>query len=195
MVEEITPDLILLAYSRGLFPMAESREAEELLWFDPPLRGIIPLDDGFHVPRRLARTLRAGRFAWSLNHAFSNVIAACGDVRPTTWINGGIIALYTELHRRGFAHSVETWIDGKLVGGLYGLALGGAFFGESMFSTATDASKAALVYLVEHLRSRGFVLLDTQFLTAHLARFGACEIPRDEYHHRLSQAVMLPVRF
>lgn len=185
----VMPDLLLLAYSNGLFPMAESRDAEALHWFDPSQRGIIPLDDGFHVPRRLARTLRSGRFSFTRNRAFPAVIAACAAVRPTTWINGEITALYTELHQRGFAHSVETWSGDRLAGGLYGVSLGAAFFGESMFSLETDASKAALVHLVDHLRTQGFVLLDTQMLTPHLARFGAVEISRDEYHQRLAQAL------
>ena len=194
---QLTPDLLLRAYRLGLFPMAESRASQSLHWLDPEARGVMPMDK-FHIPRSLMKVLRGGRFTVTANTAFAATIAACAaarTARPETWINPEIERLFTELHQLGFAHSVETWEDGKLVGGLYGAALGGAFFGESMFSTATDASKIALVHLVARLRLSGFTLLDTQFLTAHLARFGALEISRDVYHQMLAQAVDVPARF
>jgi len=189
----VTPQLLLRAYAAGLFPMAESADSAELHWFDPPRRGVLPLD-GLHVPRRLARTIKAGRFKVTANRAFHAVIAGCAAPapgRPNTWINDEIVALYTALHRAGFAHSVESWDGETLAGGLYGVALGGAFFGESMFSRATDASKVALVHLVARLRAAGFVLLDTQFVTDHLARFGTIEIERAEYRRRLDAALAL----
>lgn len=189
---EVTPDLLLRAYGAGVFPMAESRGSDRLYWLDPALRGILPLDEGFHLPRRLRRTALSGRFAVTADRDFAGVIRGCAEPAPgrvDTWINPEIEHLFTELHRRGDAHSVEAWQDGRLVGGLYGVALGGAFFGESMFSRATDASKVALVHLVARLRLSGFVLLDTQFLTAHLARFGAVEIPKAEYKRRLAVAL------
>ena len=189
--QELTPDLLLRAYANGLFPMAEARDDPALYLFDPEVRGIIPLD-GFHVPRRLARRVRSGLFDVRIDSAFAAVIEACAEPRPgrrETWINQKILGLYGALHERGAAHSVESWRDGKLVGGLYGVVLGGAFFGESMFSLETDASKVALVHLVEHLRARGFSLLDTQFLTPHLEIFGAIEIPRDDYRERLRLAL------
>jgi leucyl/phenylalanyl-tRNA--protein transferase len=193
----LNPDLLLRAYRMGLFPMAESRASRALHWLDPEIRGVLPLD-GFHLPRSLAKVLRSGRFTVTANAAFPATIAACAaarDNRPETWINPEIERLFIELHGLGFAHSVETWENGVLVGGLYGAALGGAFFGESMFSTATDASKVALVHLVARLRMSGFVLLDTQFITAHLTRFGAVEIPRGDYHTLLAEAVEVPARF
>jgi leucyl/phenylalanyl-tRNA--protein transferase len=189
----VTPQLLLRAYAAGLFPMAESADSPELHWFDPPRRGILPLD-GMHVPRRLARTIKAGRFRVTANQAFHAVIAGCAAPapdRPNTWINDEIVALYTTLHRAGFAHSIESWDGDVLVGGLYGVALGGAYFGESMFSRATDASKVALVHLVARLRAAGFALLDTQFVTDHLARFGTVEIERAEYRRRLDAALAL----
>ena len=188
---ELTPDDLLRAYASGLFPMAERRDDPELYLFDPEVRGIIPLE-GFHVPRRLARRVRSGRFDLRIDSAFAAVIEACAEARPgrrETWINRNIEGLYTALHQRGAAHSIESWRDGKLVGGLYGVVLGGAFFGESMFSRETDASKVALVHLVERLRRGGFSLLDVQFLTTHLVIFGAIEIPRDEYRARLTRAL------
>jgi leucyl/phenylalanyl-tRNA--protein transferase len=193
----LTADLLLRAYRLGLFPMAESRTGRALHWLDPEARGILPLD-GFHMPRSLWKTLRAGRFEVTANRDFAATIAACAAARvdrPDTWINQEIERLFTELHHLGFAHSVETWEDGALVGGLYGASLGGAFFGESMFSTKTDASKIALVHLVARLRIGGFVLLDTQFITAHLARFGALEVSRAAYHEMLGRAVEVPARF
>ncbi len=193
----LTADLLLRAYRLGLFPMAESRASRSLHWLDPELRGILPLDR-FHLARRLAKTVRAGRFAVTANRAFPATIAACAAARanrPDTWINQEIERLFVELHGLGFAHSVESWEGGRLVGGLYGAALGGAFFGESMFSVASDASKVALVHLVARLRLGGFRLLDTQFITAHLARFGTVEIARADYHVLLAEAVEAPARF
>lgn len=188
---ELTPDDLLRAYANGMFPMAERRDDPHLYLFDPEVRGIIPLD-AFHIPRRLARRVRSGRFEVRADSAFAAVIEACAEPRPghrETWINRKIAALYGALHERGAAHSVESWRDGKLVGGLYGVVLGGAFFGESMFSRETDASKVALVHLIDRLRRGGFSLLDTQFLTPHLEIFGAVEIPRHEYRERLRQAL------
>jgi leucyl/phenylalanyl-tRNA--protein transferase len=193
----LNPDLLLRAYRLGLFPMAESRSSRALHWLDPEARGVLPLD-GFHLPRSLYKTLRGQTFQVTANTDFSATIAGCAAARPTrpdTWINPEIERLFTELHALGFAHSVESWQNGKLVGGLYGVSLGGAFFGESMFSTATDASKVALVHLVARLRLGGFSLLDTQFITTHLARFGAVEIPRARYHLLLAEAVEQPARF
>lgn len=193
----LTPDLLLRAYRLGLFPMAESRESRTLHWLDPDSRGVLPLH-GFHIPRSLLKTLRGSRFAVTADADFPGTIAACAVARanrPETWINHEIETLFTELYNLGFAHSVETWENGKLVGGLYGAALGGAFFGESMFSTATDASKVALAHLVARLRLGGYTLLDTQFLTSHLARFGTKEVPRGTYHTMLAEAVEIPARF
>ncbi len=193
----LTPDMLLRAYRLGLFPMAESRESRALHWLDPEARGVLPLD-AMHVPRSLWKTVRSHRFEVTADTDFAGTIAACAaarEGRPETWINREIERLFTELFRLGFAHSVETYLGGQLVGGLYGACLGGAFFGESMFSVVTDASKVALVHLVARLRLGGFVLLDTQFLTAHLARFGTLEIPRTAYHVRLADAVDMPARF
>lgn len=179
----LTPQILLRAYAEGLFPMAERRDDPTLYWVSPERRGIIPLDR-FHVPRRLSRTVRSRRFTVTSDTAFSAVMQNCAEPAPgreQTWINDGILRLYAALHAGGHAHSVECWRDGELAGGLYGVTLGGAFFGESMFSRERDASKVALVHLVEGLRRGGFVLLDTQFLTPHLAGFGAVEIPRAHY--------------
>jgi leucyl/phenylalanyl-tRNA--protein transferase len=187
----LTPEILLRAYAEGLFPMAERRGDPTLYWVSPEKRGIIPLD-GFHVPRRLARTVRGGTFTVTSDRAFRAVMEACaapGPGREESWINGEILRLYTALHLSGHAHSIECWQNGRLVGGLYGVRLGAAFFGESMFSRARDASKVALVHLVEGLTRGGFVLLDTQFITAHLARFGALEIPRQQYLRRLHDAL------
>ncbi len=187
----LTPALVLRAYAQGIFPMAEQRNDPSLFWVSPEMRGIIPLE-AFHVPRRLARTVRSDRFAVTADAAFADVMRACAEPtpdRPESWINDEILRLYTALHASEHAHSIECWREGKLVGGLYGVKLGGAFFGESMFSRARDASKVALVHLVARLRRGGFSLLDTQFLTAHLARFGAIEIPREEYHVLLARAI------
>lgn len=187
----LTPEILLRAYAVGLFPMAEHREDPTLYWIDPEKRGILPLDD-FHIPRRLRRTVRSGRFEVRCDTAFEDVIRACaapGPDRRDTWINDEIVRLYTDLHEMGRAHSVETWLDGLLVGGLYGVALGAAFFGESMFSRETDASKVALVHLVARLRKGDFRLLDTQFVTEHLSRFGAAEVPRAGYRQMLAAAL------
>jgi len=187
----LTPELLLRAYADGLFPMAEKRDDPTLYWVSPDQRGIIPLDT-FHVPRRLARTIRSGRFTVTADQAFEEVMRACAAPAPgreESWINDEILRLYTALHAGGHAHSLETWQDGELVGGLYGVRLGAAFFGESMFSRRTDASKVALAALVDGLRRGGFVLLDTQFITSHLARFGAVEIPREQYLMKLNYAL------
>jgi leucyl/phenylalanyl-tRNA--protein transferase len=182
---------LLHCYARGVFPMADAREDPGVFLVDPERRGVIPLN-AFHVSRRLARTVRAEPFVVRLNTAFHDVVLACaasGPGRTQTWINRPIERLYLELHALGHAHSVECWQGGELVGGLYGVSLGGAFFGESMFSRRRDASKVALVHLVGHLISRGFRLLDTQFLTDHLASFGAREIDRADYRQRLAEAL------
>src|SRR6266852_3819653 len=187
----LTPDILLEAYAAGIFPMAESADDQELFWVDPNRRGVLPLD-GFHVPRLLQRVLRRGRFEVRVDSAFAAVIRGCAEAsetRPATWINDEIQRLYSALFERGAAHSVECWRDGELVGGLYGISLGAAFFGESMFSRATDASKVALVDLVARLRRGGYRLLDTQFVTPHLAQFGAIEISRARYHHLLAEAL------
>jgi leucyl/phenylalanyl-tRNA---protein transferase len=191
MTPEISPVLLLRAYAAGIFPMAESADDPEVFWVDPELRGVLPLDR-FHLSKRLARTIRSGRFEVHCNTDFAAIIHGCAESteqRQKTWINREIVALYTSLNRQGFAHSVECWRDGRLVGGLYGVALGSAFFGESMFSRERDASKVALAYLVAILRQGAFTLLDVQFVTPHLQRFGAIEIPRAEYHRRLDEAL------
>jgi len=191
---QITPDLLLRAYASGLFPMADSADDPDLFWVEPELRGVLPLDQ-FHVSKRLARTVRQSPFEIRVNTAFDDVVAACAESvenRPSTWINSTISELYSELHRLNHAHSVEAWRDGELVGGLYGVSLRRAFFGESMFSRATDASKICLVHLVDRLRARGFVLLDTQFTTEHLKRFGAIDVPRDDYADMLAEALEGP---
>jgi leucyl/phenylalanyl-tRNA---protein transferase len=192
-----TADDLIDCYRRGVFPMADARHDERMFLVDPPLRGILPLDD-FHVSRRLARTARSPRFSITTDTAFAEVIGACAAPRAgrlETWINGPIEALCGELFAKGVAHSVEAWREGRLVGGLYGVALGGAFFGESMFSIERDASKVALVALVERLRAGGFTLLDAQFLTDHLRTFGAREIPRTEYRRRLAAALKVEAVF
>ena len=187
----VTADLLLRAYAGGVFPMAETADDPELFWVDPELRGILPLD-GFHLPKRLARTVRADRFEVTVDRDFEAVIEGCATPAPgreSTWINVEIRRLYGELFERGHVHTVECRRDGKLVGGLYGVRIGGAFFGESMFSRETDASKVALVHLVARLKAGGFTLLDTQFITNHLARFGVVEIPRARYRRRLAAAI------
>ncbi len=191
LMMEITPDVLLRAYASGIFPMAETADDPGLFWVEPELRGVLPLD-AFHTPRSLARTIRRGTFDIRVDTAFADVVEACAAAtsdRPVTWINQRIRELYLELHRLGHCHSVEAWQDGQLVGGLYGVRLGGAFFGESMFSRATDASKVALVHLVERLNAGGFVLLDTQFTTAHLQQFGVEEVPRKRYRRLLEAAL------
>ncbi len=194
----ITPDLLLRAYRAGLFPMAESRDAGHLYWLDPEMRGILPLQ-GFHLPRRLARTvLSGGDFTVTADTAFSRVIELCAAPAPgreDSWINPEIESLFTALHEMGVGHSIEVWQEGRLVGGLYGVAQGGAFFGESMFSRVRDASKVALVHLVARLRLGGFTLLDTQFITSHLSQFGALEIPRAAYRQRLAAALQAEARW
>jgi len=193
----IPSELLVSAYSSGWFPMA--LDGGEIRWYSPDPRGIIPLEH-FHVPSRLARVVRAGRFRVEVDRSFDAVIRACAetdrkDDDPGTWIDEKILASYVELHRLGVAHSVEAWQDDRLVGGLYGVALGGAFFGESMFHYATDASKVALAALVEHLRTRGFALLDVQWVTPHLEKFGAIEIRRSAYLKRLADALAVQARF
>lgn len=188
---EITPEVLLKAYACGIFPMAESADDPGLFWIEPELRGVVPLD-GFQVSARLARTVRADVFEIRVDSAFDAVLDGCASPAPgrmKTWINGRIRRLYRDLYDLGHCHSVEAWADGRLVGGLYGVRLGGAFFGESMFHTARDASKVALVHLVARLRHGGFRLLDTQFVTDHLRRFGATETPRREYHRMLERAL------
>ena len=191
---EVTTDLLLRAYRHGLFPMAEGRAGEKLYWLDPIKRGVLPLDE-FHLSRRLLRTVLSGPYTVTADRNFAGTIAGCATPVPDrtdTWINPQIEQLFTELFRMGYAHSIETWQNGTLVGGLYGVALGGAFFGESMFSFARDASKVALAHLVARLRLGGFTLLDTQFVTDHLTQFGATEIPRDLYKRQLAATVDKP---
>ena len=188
---EISPELMLRAYAAGIFPMAKSKSAETVFWVDPRERGILPLDK-FHIPKSLRKTVRQNRFDIRCDHAFSKILEECG--RPTlgrrdTWINADIERCVNELHAMGFAHSVECWQDGKLVGGLYGISIGSAFFGESMFSRVADASKVALVHLVARLKLGGFRLLDTQFVTDHLQRFGVIEIPTRDYLVLLEDAL------
>ena len=189
----LAPELLLRAYAAGLFPMADSREATELRWIDPPLRGVFSLDD-FHISRSLARRLRSGRVQVTADRAFAAVMEGCA-ARAETWINAQIMSLYGALHRAGHAHSIEVWEEERLVGGVYGVTLGAAFFGESMFSRQTDASKVALAYLVDRLRAGGYILFDTQFLTPHLASLGAIEIPRAAYLRQLQAAIRSDASF
>lgn len=187
----IPTDLLLKAYASGVFPMAESADDPEVFWVRPEARGIIPLD-AFHVPRSLRKTVRREPFDIRIDDDFAGVIDACAEVRDerrTTWINAPIREAYIDLNRIGHAHSVEAWHEGRLAGGLYGVTLGRAFFGESMFSRQTDASKVCLVHLVQRLRDRAFVLLDTQFTTEHLKHFGAIDVPRRKYETMLEQAL------
>lgn len=189
--QSITPELLLRAYSIGMFPMSESADDPELFWVEPDLRGIIPLD-GFHVSKSLAKAMRKHPFDIRFDTAFDRVVEKCAESvenRPSTWINAEIKELYGALHRLGHAHSVEAWEGDELVGGLYGVTLGSAYFGESMFSRRTNASKICLVHLVERLRQRGFTLLDTQFTTEHLVTFGAIDIPKAEYGVLLDKAM------
>jgi leucyl/phenylalanyl-tRNA---protein transferase len=191
------PDELLACYARGVFPMADGRDDPRLFLVDPDERGIFPLDS-FHVPKRLQRTVRSDRYRVTVDAAFRDVLEACAAPhpdRPETWINQPILELYDALHRRGVAHSIECWDGEDLVGGLYGVRLGAAFFGESMFSRARDASKVALVHLVAHLIAGGFSLLDSQFVTAHLQQFGIQEIPRADYKRRLDVAINSPSVF
>ncbi len=190
----ITPDILLRAYSIGLFPMAESADDPEIFWVEPEVRGVLPLDQ-FHVSHSLAKKLRREPFDIRFDSAFEQVIEKCAEPagdRPSTWINATIRKLYCQLHAMGHAHSVEAFEGAELVGGLYGVSLGSAFFGESMFSRRTDASKICLVHLVERLRAGGFTLLDTQFTTEHLKTFGAIDIPKDDYLEKLKNAVESP---
>lgn len=189
--KNLGPDMLLRAYAAGIFPMAESRDTPDLFWVDPRQRGVLPLD-GFHISRSLGRRIKQARYSVSIDADFDAVVDACAD-REETWINAEIRALYTALHLGGHANSLEVWDeDGTLMGGVYGVALGGAFFGESMFSYRTNGSKLALAHLVAHLRRCGFVLFDTQFITPHLARLGAIEISRDRYRKELALALQVP---
>jgi leucyl/phenylalanyl-tRNA--protein transferase len=188
---EITPDVLLKAYACGIFPMAESADDPALYWIEPQARGVLPLNN-VHVPKRLARTIRSGVFEVRVDTDFDGVITGCAASRPgrrSTWINARIRQLYGALFDQGHCHTIETWYENRLVGGLYGVALGGAFFGESMFSTATDASKVALVYLVARLVYGGFSLLDTQFVTDHLRQFGTIELDKLAFHRQLERAL------
>ena len=188
----IRPAVLIAAYRGGMFPMAMDNRGE-IGWFSPDPRGVLPLDE-FHLPHGLRRTLRRNPFEIRIDSAFSKVMAGCAD-RRTTWISREIVRSYEKLFELGYAHSVETWLDGELAGGLYGVSIGGAFFGESMFSRVTDASKVALVALVERLRERNFQLLDTQWTTDHLSRFGCREIPRHEYLQQLNRALLVTTSF
>lgn len=194
---EITPEVLLKAYSVGIFPMAESADDPELFWVEPKMRGVLPLDT-FHIPKSLQKAMRKNPFEVKIDTSFNEVVEACAAPAPnrdSTWINQQIRRLYKGLFELGHCHSVECWEDGELVGGLYGVRLGGAFFGESMFSRKTNASKIALVHLVHRLKMGGFVLLDTQFTTQHLERFGALEIPKEEYSALLEEALGVEADF
>jgi leucyl/phenylalanyl-tRNA--protein transferase len=189
----LTPEMLLSAYASGIFPMAEHRSDEDLFWVDPRQRGILPLDE-FHVSRSLAKSIRSERFLITYDVDFASVVTGCAD-RGETWINDMLMTLYNQLHRAGTAHSVEVWDNGVLVGGVFGITLGGAFFGESMFSHRTDASKVALAYLVDRLAVGGFDLFDTQFITPHLASLGGVEVSRAKYRNRLFDALELEADF
>ncbi|WP_340243412.1 leucyl/phenylalanyl-tRNA--protein transferase [Sulfitobacter pontiacus] len=190
---DVTPELLLHGYSIGIFPMAEHRDDPEIFWVDPRRRGVFPLD-GFHISRSLSRAMRRTRFTITTNTAFNDVVTGCAD-RADTWINAEIFSLYAQLHALGHAHALEVWEDDMLVGGVYGVTLGRAFFGESMFSRRDNASKIALACLVDRLNRGGFTLFDTQFLTPHLASLGAQEITRAAYHARLEMALMKTADF
>ncbi len=183
----LSPDLLLQAYRQGIFPMAETRDAQDVFWVQPRFRGILPLD-GFHVSRSLRKTLRRGHLKASADRAFAQVVQGCAN-RPETWINPPIYDVYQALYAQGDAHSIEVWQGDALVGGVYGVTVGTAFFGESMFSTVTDASKVALTCAIERLNRQGFTLFDTQFITPHLASLGGIEIPRAEYEDHLAKAL------
>ncbi len=198
-MNKITPELVLNAYAQGVFPMAESAVSSEVYWVDPKMRGIIPLNE-FHLSRKLAKRIRQQPFDIKIDTAFTQVIAGCAASetsgnRKETWINEEIISLYSDLFDKGFVHTIECWQGNKIVGGLYGVSIAGAFCGESMFHRATDASKIALCYLVARLKKGGYHILDTQFITSHLAQFGAIEIPRQDYKKRLKQAMMMDGNF
>lgn len=188
-IMDLTPELILKAYTAGIFPMAEHQDAAELYWFEPPLRAILPLDERFHVPRSLAKFMRKEPFDIRFDTAFEATIRGCAETREATWINAAIRDVFTELHQLGHGHSVEAWQDGKLVGGLYGIGINKAFFAESMFSTVSNASKVCVVKLVDWLRERGFMLCDVQFSNPHIAQFGVMEITREDYRQRLKAAI------
>jgi leucyl/phenylalanyl-tRNA--protein transferase len=191
---DVTPEILLRAYSIGLFPMAESADDPTIFWVEPEERGIIPLDD-FHISKSLKKAIKRAPFEIRFDTAFFQVIEKCAEPyedRPTTWINETILDLYTRLHTMGYTHSVEAWEGAELVGGLYGVSLGAAFFGESMFSRRTNASKICLVHLVERLKAQGFELLDTQFTTEHLKSFGAIDVPKEEYQLLLERAMDKP---
>lgn len=188
IVPVLSTEMLLTAYSHGIFPMAVNKRGD-IRWFSPDPRAVIPLDERFHIPHGLKRALKKNRFTVTVDEDFERVIQACATMHGTTWISKGIMRAYCELHQQGFAHSVETRLDGELAGGLYGVHIRGAFFGESMFHRATDASKVALVALVERLRTGGFLLLDTQWTTPHLDQFGTAEIPRSEYLKLLEDAL------
>ncbi len=193
----VTPQILLQAYAVGLFPMAESADDPSIHWVEPKLRGIIPLN-AFYATTKLQRLARSDKFQIRFNHNFEAVLEACAAStpdRPSTWINARIKSLYGELHSQGHAHSVEVYQEGALVGGLYGVSLGGAFFGESMFHTATNSSKLALLHLVGRLKAQGFVLLDTQFITEHLKQFGAIEISAKKYRILLDAALKIDTDF
>jgi leucyl/phenylalanyl-tRNA--protein transferase len=193
MTETLSPELLLRAYASGIFPMAESRDDVEIFWVEPQMRGIFPLDN-FHISRSLSKAIRQKAYTIRTNAAFEAVVEACAD-REETWINPTIFSLYRDLHKMGHAHSIEVYENQTLIGGVYGVTLGTAFFGESMFSRRTNGSKIALAYLIDRLQICGFTLFDTQFLTPHLASLGAVEIPRKEYLKRLRQAVELSADF
>ena len=192
-MSDLTPEILLHGYSIGIFPMAEHRDDPEIFWVDPRRRGVFPLD-GFHISRSLSRAMRRTRFTITTNTAFNDVVTGCAD-RADTWINAEIFSLYAQLHTLGHAHALEVWEDDMLVGGVYGVTLGRAFFGESMFSRRDNASKIALACLVDRLNRGGFTLFDTQFLTPHLASLGAQEITRAAYHARLEMALMKTADF
>lgn len=188
---DLNPELVLTAYMRGMFPMADSADSREVYWYDPEMRGQLSITH-LHVPKRLRKTVRQAPYEIAFNYDFNGVIRGCSKPaagRMETWINAPIRETFEALHRAGFAHSVEAWDKGQLVGGMYGLAIGGAFFGESMYSDKTDASKICLVHLCAHLKKQGFTLFDTQFINQHLKQFGVYELPRDEYLGRLDQAL------
>lgn len=194
MAISVTPEMLLHAYASGYFPMAGGRDEKEVCWYSPEERGILPLDS-FHIPRSLRKFIRHTPYQVTFDAAFEQVIRACADTRSDkrrdTWINDNIISLYCELANNGYAHSIECWQAGKLVGGLYGVSLGGAFFGESMFSVRDNASKVALVHLVERLCDLGYTLLDTQYINDHLLQFGAITLPKEEYMKRLTRALVV----
>ena len=195
--DRISPDLLLRAYANGVFPMAENADDPEVFWVRPELRGVIPLD-AFHAPKSLMKTVRQGRFSIRYDSDFAGVIEGCAEARegrPSTWINQPIRDVYGALFAHGYCHTVEAWREDRLVGGLYGVTLGRAFFGESMFSREKDASKVCLVHLVARLKQQGFVLLDTQFTTEHLKRFGAVDVPRAKYERLLEEALQGEAQF